>query len=390
MSVFSGSLAARLVRTPPREKGGAVAGSRLNFQHAWAVYCIARLHDLGAPYAVFVELHDDVAVVNDEAKPTSVDFFQVKAAHTELKVQDLGKPEAKSSKSGSGDHAPRSILGKLLHQWQLFGPDVGRLTIVSRPGFAKLKLRDGTSISDRDQVAIEELAPEVLSVLKTRMAEELGSNFNPPWEIVHLERCEFALKRCDVHCAGELAKVLKKCSPDIPIEHESFYLTLKARLLRQFANESREETFQELVRNCAYRRSDFDRAVSDARQVANRTRFNEIRSDLRAEGASLHAIEALEGGWIRYGVQLMNGSSAFHLLLRDQFSSVVAVVNARGVYQSLLEFVDQAEQEFLSRYGAPKTPTTLQDIRGGLLFERSRERDWKFQETHPESSSKEH
>ncbi len=384
------SLGAKLVETSPREKGGAVASSRLNFQHAWAVFCIARLHEQGLPYVVLVEFHDDVAVLNHETEPTSVDFYQIKASREDLKVSDLAKSDAGDAHEAGGPGKPRSILGKLLDHWTRFGPEVGRLTIVSRPGFGKQKLTDGSSISDHDSVGIEALSSEALEAIKKAISIELGSDFAAPWSIVHLERCDFSLGRCDVHCTGELHKVLRKVSPDIEIEPESFYRTLKAKLLRQFANEHRASSLKEIATTCGYRRSDFDSAVSNVRLIAHRSRFKEAKDDLRAEGVAFSEIEALEEGWFLYGLHLMNPSSKIHEELRDQLVVTIAALSHLESSSGLAEFVDQGEQDYRRHFGPPVAPVTFLEVRGGLLFERARERDRKLSQAASQPSTEEY
>jgi hypothetical protein len=66
----------------PRESGGSRASNRLDYQKDWALCHLLELHDTKTDYALIVEQHDDVAVLDSPQDPKRVDFYQIKTNWT--------------------------------------------------------------------------------------------------------------------------------------------------------------------------------------------------------------------------------------------------------------------------------------------------------------------
>jgi hypothetical protein len=62
----------------PREAAGSRNSNRTDYQKDWALCHLLELHDTGQNYALVVERHDDVVVLDCPVDPERVDFYQLK------------------------------------------------------------------------------------------------------------------------------------------------------------------------------------------------------------------------------------------------------------------------------------------------------------------------
>ena len=68
----------QLLLQPPREVDGARVNNRMGYQKNWAIWKILTMHQEDRDYAVLLDYHDDVVVLEPSANPEHVDFYQIK------------------------------------------------------------------------------------------------------------------------------------------------------------------------------------------------------------------------------------------------------------------------------------------------------------------------
>ena len=74
-----------IIRLKPREHAGSRSADRFDYQKDWAICKLLQLHESSADYLIAFDVFDDVVVLNSEATPDRISFFQIKrpgyAAH---------------------------------------------------------------------------------------------------------------------------------------------------------------------------------------------------------------------------------------------------------------------------------------------------------------------
>jgi hypothetical protein len=112
------SLANLLITTPLRETAGSIAQQRFNYQAQWALTLIFDRHAAMQDYAIVLEFHDDVVLLDSPTSPSAVSFFQVKTKKNgQWTLAQLFRRSP--SKSGSTEPLP-STVGKLVSNIHAF------------------------------------------------------------------------------------------------------------------------------------------------------------------------------------------------------------------------------------------------------------------------------
>src|SRR6186713_2202824 len=78
MSAFPPTLKEKLLQVRPRETSGSKTSKRFDFQKNWALCKLLECHKSGKPYALILDYHDDVLLLDSESDPKAVHFYQVK------------------------------------------------------------------------------------------------------------------------------------------------------------------------------------------------------------------------------------------------------------------------------------------------------------------------
>lgn len=103
------SLTEKIVKTKPREKSGSVSSSRFDYQKDWSLCKLIDTHRSGLDYIVIFDWHEDLLIMDNETRPNSITFYQIKGKKSgNWTVSSL----ISSDKDKDGELL-LSILGKL-------------------------------------------------------------------------------------------------------------------------------------------------------------------------------------------------------------------------------------------------------------------------------------
>ena len=99
----------------PRESGGTCASNRIDYQKDWAVCQLLELHETRDDYALVVERHDDVVVLDSPTSPKRADFSQIKTKESQLAAMltQLLKVEKSKAEPGKAVEKKMSFLAKM-------------------------------------------------------------------------------------------------------------------------------------------------------------------------------------------------------------------------------------------------------------------------------------
>lgn len=158
MSTHAGneSLLDRIATTPRRETGGAVAANRTDYQQSWAFCLLLTLHEKPNDYAVLLDFHDDVVVLDSAEEAKGMEFYQVKSKESGnwTITQLLRCPKGKDEKSGL------SICGKMYANKLAFPNVTKSVNFVSNLRF-KVHLNGAEKEVEVDEFEVKQLAKEM-------------------------------------------------------------------------------------------------------------------------------------------------------------------------------------------------------------------------------------
>jgi len=146
-----------LLSTSERESGGRTAIDRFDFQTAWGIANVLRLHDTGINYAVAFEFHDDIVELDDADAPKAAIFYQLKTLQSgHLTFTEILAREA--SGKGAKKTLKASYMGKMFDNIVKFSSAVVKLVLVSNQPLSGLTNDYGeTPISSAETDHIEKV-----------------------------------------------------------------------------------------------------------------------------------------------------------------------------------------------------------------------------------------
>lgn len=194
-----------LTGTSPREVGGSVALSRLDYQICWGACRIIELFKLGHQFKVGFEFHDDIIQVDGDAPNETIRFFQVKTRKT--KRWTLGEI---IKVDGDG-----SILGKLAGNFSIVGQRCSGLSLVCNTGF---------SFCQDDSVAekLDKIHPKHREKIVNSIRAEI--NRIPDQALSLIEFCvsHLPLEEPEIVLRGRIAELVEHCFPHLQYNPSSF------------------------------------------------------------------------------------------------------------------------------------------------------------------------
>jgi hypothetical protein len=338
------TLKLRFVKIAPRERGGAIASNRLEYQQNYAIWQFLELYSRHIDFRMFFDYHDDIVVAQPADDPKQLHFYQVKTDRlrdwTETRL--LHKTR---TKNGAG----RSILGKLFAHLVHFGDDTGSLNFVSNARY-KLKLRQGDSHT-RERIPLNDISPGALDKIRKRVEEEIGIQ-------IESETCEgtflmvspLSLTEHDVHVLGKLAKFMEDRFGD-SWPASTVFRVLKNQVRRLQISEDNPTAFEDLAKSKSFSVGEFDDMLQGA---LLKRRFPAMWGDIRAalyqedfrhsevEGlrrmCERYMMERLDpandtiqyvGKAVRNAIKEMASEAGHYPQLRDELSHVVRSVSDR-------------------------------------------------------------
>jgi len=383
--VTTALLADALLNHRPRETSGGPTANRFAYQRTWAFCHLLKLHEATGDYALIMEFHDDVLVLNSSREPTEADFFQLKTLGDKMWKQKalLAIPKkttpdknGRAKKGGSGQTAsattdsvavPRSILGKLIDHQNRFGPHVRTMNIVSNAKFA-LTTASAPACHEREKTCLSELAAPAIAEIRATLKTELGLTEEPSLEKVYLLTSGISLTEHATHGTGELAGFLERRRPGGRFAVQPLYRALCDELSRRATHEWHPTSFVELCKRKGLDRADIERFLSAAdAQFDPQQQLIAVKEQLAREDVSYRELFLVEQGWRRYQVERMDEANADIQALRSNVVPAVESELASGTWSSLRELIRSVRAAL-----TPELAISSFDpfyIEGAVLFE---------------------
>jgi len=297
------SLTDAIAKTPQREKSGSRAYDRFDFQTAWGLSHLLRLHDSGLDYAVAFEFHDDIFVVDNATSPQKVHFFQLKTrAEGRWTIARLTNVE--ETETGS----KASIAGKMYDNKVRFGDKVEYLGFVSNQ---PCNFLDEEQYPCSFATAKKEDFDEFIRKLKLEypdVTEDDGSLF-------HYVKSDFTLAGYENALLGQVVNFIDNHCGPISCNSKSFYLSLMDQCRRRSKYLRDVTNLEELLAAKFITRAQMGRWLEELKvQAESRPTWSDILHDLGS--VDLPEKRMLKEQWSRYTTACLSTSNAAHLRLR--------------------------------------------------------------------------
>lgn len=322
------SLADRLIQRPQRERGGAIAQERFDYQALWGLALVFSNHEKSEDYAIAFEFHDDVVLLDSAKAPASVRFYQVKTkAKGHWTLTDLfRRPELK--KNQKAEDRPLSFMGKLFSNYEAFPEDTAAMTFVSN---APLEFAGA-----QQDIAFKDCSGGTFAKFLKRLQAEHGSATNDQAGLMHFVKADLSLSDASTHAKGKLHNFVVKAHGEVAYNLDSLYRAVieDCRTRSKYTGEI--GSFEDLIRYKAICRSDVDAWLAQVGLLAKTPEWAKIVSDL-AYGAMKK--ERLRTEWKKYRAKVLDAGDEGVRSVRRDIRAALGVIADDGL--SLSDLADR-------------------------------------------------
>jgi hypothetical protein len=293
----------RIFATPRRETGGSVAANRTDYQQSWTFCLLLTLHEQGTDYAVLLDFHDDVVVLDSSADPKEMDFYQVKSKSSGnwTITQLLACPKGEG-KSGN------SICGKMYANKVAFSHVTKSLNFVTNAPF-KVRLKDAAKDTEVDEFELKQLAQEI----NNRYAESLRQEHKlsgPPDEVpTNFRRVALPHQGHQDQAQGRFAMFLEKQKPNGRFAVSAAFRAVASVIAKKTGDERKPANRDDMLLFKAVTRANFAAMLADILKDDEADRWKDISAALMAENFPYGAVQRIRGVWNIYEVQKMDASN---------------------------------------------------------------------------------
>ncbi len=237
-----------------------MSANRFDFQRDWALCRLFDLHEGEGDYALLMEHHDDVIILDSPEDPTAIDFYQLKTGKGHSTIDSLLKP--KQLEDGKGN----SILGKMIDNCLRFQAAARSVNLVcDRP--YKVPLKCGTKSDAKDEICLAELTDDEAEKVVQKIAEEHDLADPPAFlELVRLLVTTLSVNDHADHAMGKLAAFMGRVRPGVPIAIPPLYNTLYGDLRRKANYEKTGLDFDGLLRLKGITRDQFAKMIAEVKE----------------------------------------------------------------------------------------------------------------------------
>jgi hypothetical protein len=330
----------KIVSVRPREKSGAISGSRFDFQKDWSICQLLQYHESQSDYVIIFDWQEDLIVMDSEQNPNKVSFYQVKGKQSgNWTLNNL----IKSEKDKDGNPL-LSIIGKLYDCKAKFEIETFSLNFVSNARF-NVKLEDKMSSISKDNICIVELLKSEKEEIKRKIISEHNLNVDPIFEdISFLKVLDLSLDDSPTHTKGRISDFLDKLFHDRKFHVPSVYRMLFDEVRRRASYHKDILTYTDLITNKGIGRSQFERIIQatcinkDYDDIWNRAEIILYR-----DGLMYNDIRKLKRQWKKLELERMNPQNDYLVKLNGSIISIYEELESQNIFNTtnLVESMDR-------------------------------------------------
>jgi hypothetical protein len=307
------TLSEKLLITPEAEKSGSLATQRLEYQAQWALTLLFDIHVGSEDYAIAVEFHDDVAVMDSSVSPSSIKFYQVKTstkAHWTV-------PALFTRKSGKDGVKLPSYIGKLYANYLRFEGFSESASFVSN-------IPCQVTPSGAATACFADMDVKHQAAFLSKINEEYPEVTLDDCKALHFVESDLSLKDASGHLRGKLTDFIEKVvGGDAIYRPSSLYLLMTDEFRRRAIQSGSYASISELIQKKAVTKADVNSWLDTIRTGKDLPRWEDIVGSLIIPAIQ---ISKMRQSWVRYEAEVLDpGNIALNRvrdLIRKELTSI--------------------------------------------------------------------
>ena len=311
-------LADNLLLQKPREKSGARASSRFEFQTNFSILKILDRHESGEDYRALFDHFDDLTLLDSSSTPSKIRFFQIKGRDVS-KLWTIKQLTAEET----GAAAPRSIIGKMYRNAADFAEAVEHIAFASNASFRFL-LKDGSkSNEDHNSISGDMLHTSELDIIDAVLEPNFPTQRKPPCQgILLFERTNLPLQDQALFVTGRLVDYLENIGVSEGVPVKALYDVLYKNIFAKSSQTEICDSIEALYKTKSLCRTEVSALIE--RAISHR-RFSDIwppvRDELVSKGKTAIQVFRLQNACIHYLGNRAKGES-----IANKFSNAVQTI----------------------------------------------------------------
>ncbi len=309
------------------------------------------LHETQDDYALVVERHDDVVVLDSPAAPCRADFFQIKTKDCGVwNLTQLLRVDKSTAAAGKKVEKKMSHVAKMYgNRIVCEGQDI-TASFVSNARF-RVTLANGEDGTAKTDICFAELDGKEIAKVRKKLKEEHGLAEEPNCAaMMFLRVTDLSLDDHAGHAKGKVADFLEARKTGETQAVAAFYRTLFDHVKRKTNYEPEITSFDELLKRKAITKAEFQDILDRLPKPRSfETLRVEISGHLSREGMAVSTIMAIFDDWKLHEVQRMNHKNTTLSALIHAAHEAVDAVKAAGGERGLKEMIELALAKLAER-----------------------------------------
>lgn len=340
------SLKESIIKIKPREISGPRSSNRFSFQHHWALTKLIDLIEEKQEFALVLDYHDDILILDNITEPQKAEFYQIKS--NKKKNEHYFTPKRLTAKKKDKDgNEELSYLGKMIDHFNNFKEDVNKLEFVSNKYF-------DFEIDDKNDT-------------KTFPVVYLKDVSDKDLKIIHEDICSLCWRKDN--CSNECNNLFSFCVTELdPLNYPTtvigkiaeFFNSMKQYNINTIAakntfiseielknnNELECNDYKSLIENRSITSSDFNNMVTEIIKVSSVEKdWPSIRTMLLNESYSLIQVKSIKKYFERYYLERLSNANSIINKIKNIVSECVSTISA----STLREHIDPILLEIKSQ-----------------------------------------
>ena len=324
-----------LISTQRREDSGSSTSSRYDYQKNIAICMLLDLHNENNDYALVLDYHDDILILDSAQNPKKIDFYQVKTrsqgswTKSSLLKRDIIQDRRELF----------SILGKLYQNKIHFPSNTSSLNFVTN-AIIKLTMFDGTNSQTKEKFCMNKLDKSVIDEIKNSIAQEHSLKGKPNCEdFTYFKVDNLSLSDHSTHTIGKLEQFLQK---QIPGRYSStlVYRSLFDHVKRKTNyNGKQVSSFQELLIHKSISRTEFEKIIKEYESIKDKNSMDQwinIENRLNSENFTIAEVKNLRLSYRKYLVEKI-GDNSLLLEASERIKEILDKLDRKGKLRTTLK-----------------------------------------------------
>lgn len=280
-----------LVKERVRDVGGPIAENRLEYQLNWGLKKLLKLQEMGEPYTIIFDLHDDILVLDSDINPSSIDFYQVKTTSkghwttSALLTRSEKKKDEKPKKTVELDlfeentpNKPKySKIGNLLRHSKVFD-EARDYYFVTNAGLSENLIP--TDKEDEEEIDFKDLDVKEKDKFIEKLSKEINGFDGKSLDKLHFIKGQMAVSDYEETVIGIVNKFLKNHLRLVNMPPEPIYECLLSEIRKRNKQEIIPGSVEQLLKTKAFTKTDFEEFLTGVKNLKNleerKTRMFEV------------------------------------------------------------------------------------------------------------------